>query len=149
MKPRTLTTSFRWSLDVGLVSQQCKVELHMAHTLNALAIMLFESTQPCRNLLGLNFTPRLGSHFPASYVSARSPSCIRPNLRKIVIMTECSSADAVTSLLQPRPAAELSLVLNTGRWWPTRFVAIAAISKDWIFMCINVLNPMLRKLSKQ
>jgi hypothetical protein len=44
MKPSTLTTSFRWSLDVGLVSQQCKVELHMAHTLNALANALREHT---------------------------------------------------------------------------------------------------------
>jgi hypothetical protein len=42
------------------------------------------------------------------------PAC--PHLRKVVIMTEFASADTMKNLLQLRPAAELSLVLEMDQW---------------------------------
>jgi hypothetical protein len=42
------------------------------------------------------------------------PAC--PHLRKVLIMTNCASADAMKNLLQLRPASDLRLGVNTEHW---------------------------------
>jgi hypothetical protein len=81
--------------------------------------MLFESTQPCRNSLGLIGVLCRMQHSALSLILCPGhcqlvPTC--PHLQQVTIFTDFASADAIRNLLQLQTDTPLTLALRLDQW---------------------------------